>query len=96
MGREGKRKKWIKEGEKGRRSEKRREGNEGAKRERDRKGRLTCYGRSIRKSIIFCSSSSCDFLFFVSFFLSSSPILSGGRLDYVYHTSTHDVALVRI
>ena len=30
-----------------------------------------------------------------SFFLFSSPNLSGRRLD-VYHTSTHDVALVRI
>jgi len=30
-----------------------------------------------------------------SFLLLSSPILSGGRLD-VYHTSTHDVALVRV
>jgi len=29
------------------------------------------------------------------FFFSSSPILSGRRLD-VYHTSTHDVTLVRI
>jgi len=29
------------------------------------------------------------------FFLFSSPILSGRRFD-VYHTSTHDVALVRI
>jgi len=33
--------------------------------------------------------------FFLSFFLLSSPNLSGRRLD-VYHTSTHDVALVRI
>jgi len=32
-------------------------------------------------------------LWFLSFF--SSPNLSGRRLD-VYHTSTHDVALVRI
>ena len=30
-----------------------------------------------------------------SFFLFSSPNLSGRRLD-VYHTSTHDVVLVRI
>jgi len=30
-----------------------------------------------------------------SFFFFSSPILSGCRLD-VYHTSTHDVVLVRI
>jgi len=29
------------------------------------------------------------------FFFFPSPILSGRRLD-VYHTSTHDVALVRI
>jgi len=35
----------------------------------------------------------CGF-FLLSFFLSS-PKLSGRRLD-VYHTSTHDVALVRI
>jgi len=34
----------------------------------------------------------CGFLFF---FLFSVPILRGRRLD-VYHTSTHDVALVRI
>ena len=35
-------------------------------------------------------------LWFLSFFLRfSSPNLSGRRLD-VYHTSTHDVALVRI
>jgi len=33
-------------------------------------------------------------LWFLSFFFSS-PNLSGGRLD-VYHTSTRDVALVRI
>jgi len=33
--------------------------------------------------------------FLLSFFLFSSPNLSGRRLD-VYHTSTHDVALVRI
>ena len=32
---------------------------------------------------------------FFFFFLFSSPILSRRRLD-VYHTSTHDVALVRI
>jgi len=31
----------------------------------------------------------------VSSFVFSSPILSGHRL-YVYHTSTHDVALVQI
>jgi len=34
-------------------------------------------------------------IFFLSFFFFSSPILSGRRLD-VSHTSTHDVALVRI
>jgi len=35
-------------------------------------------------------------LWFLSFFFFfSSPILSGRRLD-VYHTSTHDVALLRI
>jgi len=33
--------------------------------------------------------------FFLSFFLISSPNLSGRELD-VYHTSTHGVALVRI
>ena len=33
--------------------------------------------------------------FLSSFFLFSSPLLSGWRLD-VYHTSTHDVALARI
>ena len=33
--------------------------------------------------------------FLSSFFLFSSPNLSSRRLD-VYHTSTHDVALVRI
>jgi len=31
----------------------------------------------------------------LSFFLFSSPNLSGRRLD-VYHTATHDVVLVRI
>jgi len=36
--------------------------------------------------------SSCGFFFFLSF---SSPNLSRCRLD-VYHTSTHDVAFVRI
>jgi len=43
-----------------------------------------------RQGIIF---SSCDFFFF----LFSSPILtvSHRKLD-VYHTSTHDVSLVRI
>ena len=46
------------------------------------------------QAIIFCScgyylSCSSSFLFF------SSPILSSWRLD-IYHTSTHDVALVRI
>jgi len=34
-------------------------------------------------------------LFLLSFFVSSSPNLSGHRLD-VYYTSTHGVALVRI
>jgi len=33
--------------------------------------------------------------FFLSFFCFPLPILSGHILD-VYHTSTHDVALVRI
>ena len=32
---------------------------------------------------------------FLSFFVFSSPNLSGGRLD-VYHTSAHGVALARI
>jgi len=35
----------------------------------------------------------CDF--YLSIFFYYSPNLSGSRLD-VYHTSTHDVALVRI
>jgi len=35
------------------------------------------------------------FLLSSSFYLFSSPILSRPRLD-VYHTSTHDVALVQI
>jgi len=37
------------------------------------------------------------FVLFLSFFISffSSPNLTGRRLD-VYHTSIHDVALVRI
>jgi len=39
--------------------------------------------------------SSCGFFFFLSFFFFSSPNLSRRRLD-VCHTSTHDVALVRI
>jgi len=34
-------------------------------------------------------------LWFLSFFFFSSPSLSGRKVD-VYHTSTHDVALVRI
>jgi len=34
-------------------------------------------------------------LWLLSFFFLSSPILSGHKVD-VYHTSTHDVALVRI
>ena len=34
-------------------------------------------------------------LWFLSIFFYSSPNLSGRRLD-VYHTSTHDVALLRI
>jgi len=48
---------------------------------------------AIGQAIIFCSCG-----FYLSFFLLlifSSPILSGGRFD-VHHTSTHDVALVRI
>ena len=49
----------------------------------------------IGQTIIFLP---CDFylcFFVLSFFLFSSPNLSGRRLD-VYHTSTHGVALVRI
>ena len=41
---------------------------------------------------------ACHYIFalwFLSFYLFSSPNLSGRRLD-VYHTSTHGVALVRI
>jgi len=45
---------------------------------------------SNRQAIIFCS---CRFYPFVFFF--PSPVLSGRRLD-VYHTFTHDVALVPI
>jgi len=41
--------------------------------------------------IIFCRCGS----YFLSFFFFSSPNLSGYRLD-VYHTLTHDVALVQI
>jgi len=42
------------------------------------------------------TSYFCQMVFiFLSFFLLSSPNLSGRRLD-VCHTSTHDVALVRI
>jgi len=47
-------------------------------------------GRPSRWTLAHISSS-----FFLSFFLFSSPNLSGRRLD-VYHTSTHGVALVRI
>jgi len=49
-----------------------------------------CYGRPIEygKPLYF-------FLWFLSFFLFSSPNLNGRKLD-VYHTSTHDVALVQI
>jgi len=39
--------------------------------------------------------SSCDFFFLLSLFYISSPNLSRRRLD-AYHTSTHNVALVRI
>jgi len=46
---------------------------------------MAAYGNG--QAIIFYS---CGFFFFFS-----SPILSGRILD-VYHTSTHDVALVRI
>jgi len=55
----------------------------------------TCYGRPmylIGQAIIFLPRG----FFFLSFFyLFSSPNLSRPRLD-VYHTSTHDAALVRI
>jgi len=50
---------------------------------------LIYYDRPIGQAIIFCS---CGFYLSSSF---SSPILTGRRLD-VYHTSTHDVALVQI
>jgi len=49
------------------------------------------YGRPIGQAIIFCS---CFFFLLLSLFFSSH-IPSGPRLD-VYHTSTHDVALVQI
>jgi len=48
------------------------------------------YGRPVGQAIIFCSCGFC-----LSSFFFSSPILSGRRLD-VYHTSTHDMALVQI
>jgi len=32
----------------------------------------------------------------IFFYIFSSPNLSGRTLDVVYHTSTHDVVLVRI
>ena len=48
--------------------------------------------RSIYADIIFLP---CAFFLFLSFYLFSSPNVSGRRFD-VYHTSTHDVALVRI
>jgi len=47
----------------------------------------------IRQAIIFCTVvSSSSYVYLSSF---SSPILSCRRLD-VYHTSKHDVALLRI
>jgi len=46
----------------------------------------------IGQAIIFCPVVS---MFLLSFYLFSSPNLSGRRYD-VYHTSTHGVALVRI
>jgi len=49
------------------------------------------YGRSVEQAIIFCSYG---FYIFLHSSLFSSPILSGRRLD-VYHSSTHDVTLVR-
>jgi len=51
---------------------------------------IRIYGRSTGQVIIFCSCG-----FYLLSFLFSLPILSGHRLD-VYHTSTHDVALVQI
>jgi len=48
----------------------------------------TCYGLPWQ-AIIFCSCG------FYLHYLFSAPILSGRRL-HVYHTSTHDVALVQI
>jgi len=50
--------------------------------------RLVRYGRHYADIPVY----RCGF--YILFF-SSSPILSGRRLD-VYHTSTHDVGLVRI
>jgi len=49
---------------------------------------------ALRSKWGFCSYGFFFFFFVLSFF-SSSPILSRRRLD-VYHTSTHDVTLVRI
>jgi len=46
----------------------------------------------IWQAIIF---ASCDFFFYLSFYLFSSPTPSRRTSD-VYHTSTHGVALVRI
>jgi len=44
----------------------------------------------IGQAIIFCS---CGFYLLLSFFLFSSPILSGRMLLVdVYYTSTHDVS----
>jgi len=51
---------------------------------------LPFYGRPVGEAIIFCN---CGFFFFLSSFFSL-PIFSGRRLD-VYHTSTHDMALVQ-
>jgi len=48
------------------------------------------YDHPIGQAIIVCS---CGFFLLLSFF--SSSLLSGRRF-YVYHTSTHDVALVWI
>ena len=54
---------------------------------------LSCYGHSAQQmwTLYFAAVIS----IFLSIFLSSSPNFSGRRLD-VYHTFTHDLALVRI
>ena len=55
----------------------------------------TCYGHPAQqmRTLYFAVVVSSSFFFLIGVF--SSPILSSRRLD-VYHTSTHDVALVQI